>query len=70
MMYYILLFVAIANPAYLGTYSTEQECKGAIRQIYITRMVPPAVQMNASFNEAIEMKLKYQQEFTCVPARK
>lgn len=69
-MNYIMLFIAAAStPAYMGTYSSEQECKNAIRLVYQTRLVPPRMNLPQT-DLAIDTKMKYQQEFVCAPSRK
>lgn len=70
-MKFILLFVALnQQPAQLGMYNTEKSCKDAIRTIYITRLVSPAVKYNQqqldAINKVVDAQLQYQQEYRCV----
>jgi len=70
---YVLLFIAIAShtPAQLGTFKDEQACQTAIRTIYETRYTPRGVELNAAIKAAIQtavdIDLKFQREYTCVP---
>ncbi len=70
-MKYILLFVALnQQPAELGSYNSVNSCKDAIRTIYATRMIVPALQYSQQqltvINRAIDTQLQYQQEYRCV----
>jgi hypothetical protein len=70
-MKFILLFVALNQPpAQLGTYNTEQICNNAIRTIYTTRAITPAVDYSqlqlGIINRTIDTQLQFQQEYVCV----
>lgn len=62
-MEYIL--IALQTFTSLGEYHSKQECESAIKQIYIAQL-GPMVKINDSINAAIDMKLKYQTQFTCI----
>jgi len=70
---YVLLFLAATSgsPAQLGTYKTEAVCQKAIRTIYETRMTPRGVELppeaKKAIQDSIEIELKYQTEYKCVP---
>ena len=70
-MKFILLFVALnQQPAQLGMYDTEKSCQAAIRAIYTTRLISPAIKYNQqqldAINRVVNSQLQYQQEYRCV----
>ena len=63
---WILLYLAIASaPAQLGTYTSEESCKDAIRIFFVQKMAPSAMNQ-AAVRDAVEVALKYQREYVCV----
>jgi hypothetical protein len=60
------MFVAVGQPnAQLGTYTSLDACNNAIRQIFLAPIYP-AARNNPSVVEAVDMSIKFQQEYICV----
>lgn len=66
---YILIFLSALHPTTLGTYNSEAACTAAIRTIYETKMYGPAglIPKNPEIDRAIDIQLKYQTSYRCVP---
>jgi hypothetical protein len=66
-MTYVLLFVALNQaPAYLGTYPSEVSCQQAIRANF-EKSLPPQIRQDPKMQQVIDLQLKYQLEYRCVP---
>lgn len=71
-MLYILMFVGAMGqtPANLGTYQTQAACQYAIREIYLQQTMPRGIEVTAelakSINAVVDVKMKYQREYTCL----
>ena len=66
---YILIFLSALHPTTLGTYNSEAACTAAIRTIYETKMYGSAglIPKNPEIDRAIDIQLKYQTSYRCVP---
>ena len=64
---YTLLY--IANFAFMGTYADLPSCQNALYEIYATRMNVPG-QRNPEFDQVIQLQLKLEKSFVCVPVKK
>jgi hypothetical protein len=65
---YNLLFV-LASPVFLGQYPNLESCQDAIYEIFATQMNPPGQRIPA-VEQSIQIKLKYQKSYLCVPTKK
>jgi hypothetical protein len=64
---YTLIFVT--NFVFLGTYADLKSCENALREIYLTRSNAPG-QRDPNIEAAVESKLKYSNQFACIPVKK
>ena len=66
-MHEFVLIVALMGqpPAQLGTYTTYEVCQDAIRQIFLMKIYKDA-RDNPKVQEAIDIQMKYQQEYQCI----
>ena len=75
-MLYVLMFVGIVGqtPAQLGTYDSMAQCQHTIREIYIQQTMPRGIEVNPelrqSVNQVVDVKMKFQREYVCLPRSK
>lgn len=70
-MSYVLLFIALnQTPAQLGTYSSEAACNQALYRIFEAKTVPYPVVKTPQLEEAVQIQLKYQSSYRCLPVDK
>ena len=63
---FILIFALIGQaPAQLGTFTSYAACQNAIRQIFLMNIYKDA-QDNPEVKKAIDIQMKYQQEYQCI----
>jgi hypothetical protein len=63
---FILIFALFGQPpAQLGTYSSYDACQSAIRQILMMNIYKD-VRENPEVKKAIDVAMKYQQEYQCI----
>ncbi len=55
--------------AFLGSYQDLNSCQFAMREIFAVRMNAPG-QRDPQFDKAIDMLVKNNREFVCVPNKK
>lgn len=66
---YTLIFIALATPAYLGTYANIESCQNAIREIYLAKSNPPNQRLK-EVEESIQIRMGMQKEYICIPSKK
>ena len=64
---YTLLY--IANFVFMGTYADLASCQNALYEIYATRQNAPG-QRSPEIDKAIQIQLKFEKSFVCVPMKK
>lgn len=73
-MNYVLLFIALSGPSYMGDFRDEASCKNAVREIYMFRATPITAQGKVPLTKEIEagvnLQLQLQKEFICVAKAK
>ncbi len=63
---FILIFAMLGQPpAQLGTFSSYESCQEAIRQIFLMNIYKD-VRESPEVNKAIDITMKYQQEYQCM----
>lgn len=65
-MYTLVFITAMTN---LGVYPDIQSCQNAIREIISVQLNPPNQRLK-EIEPAIDIKLKYQKVYVCVPEKK
>ncbi len=64
---FILIMVLMGKPSvFLGEYPSFDACQSGIRQIIAANIYKDAIN-NPEVQKAIDVSMKYQQEYQCVP---
>jgi hypothetical protein len=66
---YNLIFVLSVPFSFLGSYQNLESCNFAIREIFAMRMNVPG-QRDPQFDKTLDLMMKNNREFLCVPVKR